>query len=165
MTREEAIAFFKDMNECTYGNLEAVEMAIKALDQEPRWIPEGAKMIEAYWMKGEYPHAGDVICSNCKSCCDALREAHWGKNWKDMETLGWKFHTYYQYCPHCGAKMEDEKVVEEKAHKLGFQKIVTCAECIHGEVYGNNGLMYRCDLYEMAADDDFWCKDGERREG
>ena len=118
----------------------------------------------AFWMKDEYPHTGDVICSNCKSRCDALREAHWGKDWKDMETLGWKFHTYYQYCPHCGAKMEDEKVVEEKAHKLGFQKIVTCAECVHGEVYGNNGLMYRCDLYEMAADDDFWCKDGERRE-
>ena len=36
MTREEAIAFFIDMNECTYGNLEAVEMAIKALEQEPR---------------------------------------------------------------------------------------------------------------------------------
>jgi len=35
MTREEAIAFFRDMNECTYGNLEAVEMAIKALEQEP----------------------------------------------------------------------------------------------------------------------------------
>lgn len=34
MTREKAIAFFKDMNECTYGNLEAVEMAIKALEQE-----------------------------------------------------------------------------------------------------------------------------------
>lgn len=34
MTREEAIAFFKDMNECTYGKLEAVEMAIKALKQE-----------------------------------------------------------------------------------------------------------------------------------
>lgn len=31
MTIEEAIAFFKDMNECTYGNLEAVEMAIRAL--------------------------------------------------------------------------------------------------------------------------------------
>ncbi|SCW63329.1 hypothetical protein SAMN05660484_02165 [Eubacterium ruminantium] len=35
MTIEEAIAFFKDMNECTYGNLEAVEMAIKALKQQP----------------------------------------------------------------------------------------------------------------------------------
>ena len=36
MTREEAIEFFKDMNKCTYGNLEAVEMAIKALKQEPK---------------------------------------------------------------------------------------------------------------------------------
>lgn len=35
MTREEAIVFFKDMNECTYGNLEAIEMAIEALEQEP----------------------------------------------------------------------------------------------------------------------------------
>ena len=34
MTREEAIAFFRDMNECTYGNLEAVNMAIKALEQQ-----------------------------------------------------------------------------------------------------------------------------------
>lgn len=38
MTREEAIAFFKDMNECTYGNLEAVEMAIKALEQQDEII-------------------------------------------------------------------------------------------------------------------------------
>ena len=35
MTREKAIAFFKDMNECTYGNLEEVELAIKALHQMP----------------------------------------------------------------------------------------------------------------------------------
>ena len=36
MSREDAIAFFKDMNECTYGNLEAVEMAIKALEKQDR---------------------------------------------------------------------------------------------------------------------------------
>ena len=40
MTREEVIAFFKDMNECTYGNLEAVEMAIEALEQEPCYNPD-----------------------------------------------------------------------------------------------------------------------------
>lgn len=34
MTNEEAIAFFKDMSECTYGDCEPVEMAIKALKQE-----------------------------------------------------------------------------------------------------------------------------------
>lgn len=32
-TPEKAISFFKDMNECTYGNLEEVQMAIKALEQ------------------------------------------------------------------------------------------------------------------------------------
>ena len=32
--REEAIAYFKDMNECTYGNVEYIQMAIKALEQE-----------------------------------------------------------------------------------------------------------------------------------
>ena len=35
MTREEAIAYFKDMNECTYGDVEPIQMAIKALRQEP----------------------------------------------------------------------------------------------------------------------------------
>lgn len=38
MTREEAIAFFEDMNECTYGNLEAVEMAISALSAEGEYV-------------------------------------------------------------------------------------------------------------------------------
>lgn len=38
MTREEAIAFFEDMNKCTYGNLEAVEMAISALSTEGEYI-------------------------------------------------------------------------------------------------------------------------------
>lgn len=33
MTREEAIAYFKDMNECTYGDVEPIQMAIKALEQ------------------------------------------------------------------------------------------------------------------------------------
>ena len=35
MTREEAIAYFKDMNDCTYGDVEPIQMAIKALEQEP----------------------------------------------------------------------------------------------------------------------------------
>jgi len=35
MTRDEAIAFFNDVNECTYGDCEPVEMAIKALEQKP----------------------------------------------------------------------------------------------------------------------------------
>lgn len=55
MTREEAIAFFEDMNECTYGNLEAVEMAIKALSENRgEWIPTIERLPEI----GQY-----VLCS------------------------------------------------------------------------------------------------------
>ncbi len=32
MTNEEAIAYFKDMNECTYGDVEPIQMAIKSLE-------------------------------------------------------------------------------------------------------------------------------------
>ena len=35
MTKLEAIAFFMDMDECTYGGSEPIQMAIKALKQEP----------------------------------------------------------------------------------------------------------------------------------
>ena len=34
MTKLEAIAFFVDMDECTYGGSEPIQMAIKALEQE-----------------------------------------------------------------------------------------------------------------------------------
>lgn len=47
MTREEAIAFFKDMNKCTYGNLEAVEMAIKAIKQIDRVL----EVVERYKLR------------------------------------------------------------------------------------------------------------------
>jgi len=36
MTKLEAIAFFMDMDECTHGGSEPIQMAIKALKQEPR---------------------------------------------------------------------------------------------------------------------------------
>lgn len=35
MTKLEAIAFFMDMDECTHGGSEPIQMAIKALKQEP----------------------------------------------------------------------------------------------------------------------------------
>ena len=81
MTREEAIAFFKDMNECTYGNLEAVDMAIKALEQEPR---------KGHWTCDR----ANVRCSNC------------GRGYKDF--YGKARIANYNYCPNCGAKMESE---------------------------------------------------------
>lgn len=42
--REKAIKFFQDMQECTYGNLEEVDMAIHALEQERNVIEELEKI-------------------------------------------------------------------------------------------------------------------------
>lgn len=47
MTIDEAIAYFKDMNECTYGDVEPIQMAIKALEQESRWIPCSERLPKA----------------------------------------------------------------------------------------------------------------------
>lgn len=44
--REKAIKFFQDMQECTYGNLEEVDMAIHALKQERNVIEELEKIKE-----------------------------------------------------------------------------------------------------------------------
>lgn len=44
MKVEKAIAFFEDMKECTYGNLEEVEMAIKALENQKSIIAELEKI-------------------------------------------------------------------------------------------------------------------------
>lgn len=46
MTREEAIAYFKDMNECTYGDVEPIQMAIKVLEQEPVLDKIRAEIVE-----------------------------------------------------------------------------------------------------------------------
>lgn len=44
MEVEKVIAFFEDMKECTYGNLEEVEIAIKALENQKSIIEELEKI-------------------------------------------------------------------------------------------------------------------------
>ena len=91
MTREEAIEYFKDMNECTYGNVEPIQMAIKALEQEQtgHWIKKdgysdcsecgshivtewdycpkcGAKMVEPTCDTCEYNTAAFMPCNACE---------------------------------------------------------------------------------------------------
>lgn len=52
--REKAIKFFQDMQECTYGNLEEVDMAIHALEQEQNVIEEFKKIKDEIENTGAY---------------------------------------------------------------------------------------------------------------
>ena len=132
MTREEAIAFFKDMNECTYGNLEALEMAIKALEQtEPKKCGDcisRQELLNAIFQK-EYGHDYDEntdilglkyvdIIKRMPSVEPERKTGKWvhmvgwwecnqcHAEYTDMPTCMGK--VIYEYCPICGAKMEVE---------------------------------------------------------
>lgn len=93
MTREEAIAFFKDMNECTYGNLEAVEMAIKALEQEP------SREFEDY--------------ENCKEC-----RKDWTKCGTCSVMMQWIKDNKQEPCEDCISK----KAVLDKINEICFSR-------------------------------------------
>ncbi len=93
MNKEEAIKYFKEMkDECNdtihkvryVTQEEALEMAIKALSQEPKtghwfaWKPED-----------------DVWRTTCSECGEETR-------------------TLWDYCPHCGAKMVEPREERDK---------------------------------------------------
>ncbi len=86
MTREEAIKILEsiDNDEVDEEFAEAYNMAIKALEQEPK---------TGQWVNGEY-------CSECG--CDVpayIIDWRWQK---DMDA---------KYCPNCGAKMAESEEV------------------------------------------------------
>lgn len=54
------------------------------------------------WVMDTDPEDGDCRCSNCKRCIDALNK----KNHSALKLLGYELHTFYNFCPHCGAKMK-----------------------------------------------------------
>ena len=144
MTREEAIAYFKDMNECTYGNVEPIQMAIKALEQEPM---ENFESTKDHILK----LAGDYKCwdnrlthDEALELCHMLEQepcedvnpivhAHWIEGRTNnpnihnilcshcFEGYPSKGHANSQYtkkkfkwCPSCGAKMDDESEAGEE---------------------------------------------------
>ena len=80
---EKAISFFRDMNECTYGNLEEVEMAIKALEQFNKHNPKKGKWLTPY---GSYSYR--LTTYKCSLCgCETDNRSN--------------------YCPSCGAYMRE----------------------------------------------------------
>lgn len=84
MTREEAIAYFKDMNECTYGDVKPIQMAIKALEKESK---------TGRWIKSNIPNE-EYVCSECGGAC-------WYYDYQASVAKS-------RYCPNCGLKMESE---------------------------------------------------------
>ena len=74
MTREEAIAYFKDMNDCTYGDVEPIQMAIKALEQEPVLdkIKAEIEELDERYVIGDYGIYGENIPKYVRFC-DVLK--------------------------------------------------------------------------------------------
>lgn len=74
MTKLEAIAFFMDMDECTHGASEPIQMAIKALEQDAIHVPEGATNGEV----AEKIFGKDIYCTLIRmmyvSCCEKLKK-------------------------------------------------------------------------------------------
>ena len=114
MTREEAIARLKldrdlcnfnpmtgeeePMNEDCRKSAEALDIAIKALEQEPCDCvsrEENLPYKTGKWVySGSYDKVGILYCSNCKHEVDVSE-------------------FYFKYCPNCGARMdEDERTLK-----------------------------------------------------
>lgn len=103
MTREEAIDWLARVKSNTVNHIlemplwwneplaEALEMAIKALEQEPR---------KGHWIEGQTdnPKIHNILCS----CCF---EGYPSKGHANSQYTKKKF----QYCPNCGAEMESEE--------------------------------------------------------
>lgn len=99
MIREEAIAYYKknaksmkrmmeiseSLKDMFLPSLEAAEMAIKALEQEPKI---------GHWMLTD-----DDIFVYCSKCEDSYYQRPIDASW--------------HYCPNCGAKMVEPKESEE----------------------------------------------------
>lgn len=97
MKREEAINMLYGIradnlnldNAYTKGKYDALDMAIKALEQEPKAKTGHWKVVSAGYGDTAY------ICE-CSECKDTV----WV--YKDADRK-------WNYCPNCGAKMEDEE--------------------------------------------------------
>lgn len=64
-----------------------------------------APVIHAHWETDE--HAALDFCSSCGEAVERYVTA------EQMDKSNYKGATYWNYCPHCGAKMDEESHTEE----------------------------------------------------
>lgn len=93
MTREEAIFILRGKRDISgEKTAEALDMAIKALEQEPK---------TGHWIGiDEEPHE-DYECNRCGYVVSTY-------------TANIEPHTEYKYCPNCGARMIEPQESEDK---------------------------------------------------
>lgn len=102
MTRDEAIDIIK--SECYIFNPfnfdrstmvnTALDMAIKALEQEP--------CKKCHNINSDYAECDEFVCSNC-----GIELQDWHSVERDEEDGDITYHKYeFKYCPNCGAKMD-----------------------------------------------------------
>lgn len=91
MTREEAISILKSFKITGDRNHEAFDMAIKALEQEP-------KTKTGHWILADEQNKEDVENDNYRFICSECQCS-------DIHAKG----TKVPYCWKCGAKMEVEE--------------------------------------------------------
>ena len=60
---------------------------------------------QGQWVMDTDPDDGDCRCSCCYVCIDALHR----RNHALLDVLGYELHTFYKYCPNCGASMVGTK--------------------------------------------------------
>ena len=96
MTREEAILYMTLYRQKLVGSvsdldkdIEAYDMAIKALEQEPK---------TGHWIKYGIPRCGEQHYK-CTSCGYYINFGQWGELYTKE----------FKYCPNCGARMAESE--------------------------------------------------------
>ena len=81
---------------------EALDMAIKALEQQPCEDAISRKAVLCHNENHDYAECDQFVCSNC-----GIELQDWHRVERDIDTGDITYHQYeFKYCPNCGAKID-----------------------------------------------------------
>lgn len=106
MTREEAIKLVKEITGMSLdwddAHYDALQMAIKALEQEPCEDAISRKAVLCHNENHDYAECDQFVCSNC-----GIELQDWHRVERDEDDGDVTYHQYeFKYCPNCGAKID-----------------------------------------------------------